>query len=189
MLLKGEQAALEQLIDMYGSCVYRLVSLILRGPADSGPVEECCADVFAKVWEKRAHFDPARGSLRTWVLILARYCALDYRRRMARNSHREIYSLSNHPLVADNAAAGPDPETCCLQAEQRSEIMSALASLSESYREILYRRYFLEEPVERIALKMSLTRGAADNRLWRARKALKNKLIKLKSKEVNPRNG
>lgn len=188
LLLKGKQTALEQIIEAYGPCVYQLVTLILQGLADPGSVEECCADVFVKVWEKRARFDPARGSLRTWVLILARYRALDYRRKFSRRNHIEMCSLNPHPSLAGDPAAGSNPETCCLQTEQRSEIMSALAALPESDREILYRRYFLEEPIGRIALKMGITRSAADNRLWRARRVLKERLAETSEKEVIPCN-
>lgn len=169
--------------------MYRLVSLILRGQADPGTVEECCSDVFMSVWHKREQFNPARGGLRTWVLILARYRALDYRRRLGRRKDKEICSPGGQPSPAGDTAAGADPESCCLQEERRSEIMSALASLPEPDREILYRRYFIEEPVERIALKMGITRGAAENRLWRARKALKSKYIQIKNKEVSSCNG
>lgn len=148
-------------------------------------MEECCSDVFISVWEKRERFNPLRGSLRTWVLILARYRALDYRRKLYRKQGKEISGLNTAFIWMDDKAAGVDPEEYCLQKEQRSVIMSALATLPESDREILYRRYFLEEPVDQIALKMGITRGAADNRLWRARRALKSKLIEIEKKEVS----
>ena len=86
----SNQSALEQLINAYGTCVYQLISLILQGLADPDTVEECCSDVFISVWEKRERFNPLRGSLRTWVLILARYRALDYRRKLYRKQGKEI---------------------------------------------------------------------------------------------------
>lgn len=166
-LLNGKTAALEKLIKLYAPDVYKLVNRILSnlgGPAD---VEECCGDVFVAAWEKRCQYDPARAGLRTWVLILARYKALDYRRKLARSSETIPFQ--------DTASPGT-PEDSLLAGEERAAVMQTLSALPRAEREILYRRYYLEESVESIAAGLGISRGAADNRLWRARSALKKAL-------------
>ncbi|MDH7577674.1 MAG: sigma-70 family RNA polymerase sigma factor [Bacillota bacterium] len=155
------------MIDLYAPDVYKLVNRILGdlgGPAD---VEECCSDVFVAAWEKKRQFNPVRAGLRTWVLILARYKALDYRRKLARYGETVPFQ--------DTASPGT-PEDSLLAREERAAIMQALSTLPQAEREILYRRYYLEESVESIAAGLGISRGAVDSRLWRARSALKKAL-------------
>jgi RNA polymerase sigma-70 factor (ECF subfamily) len=118
-------------------------------------------------WEKRHAYDPARAGLRTWVLILARYKALDYRRKLARRDR--VLSVPEIP-------PSKTLEDTLLTGEERQLVMQAMSTLSPTEREILYRRYYLEESIESIAAGLGITRGAADSRLWRARSALKKAL-------------
>lgn len=174
-LREGDAAALEELMDEYGQYVYKLIARILHGLANSGDIEECCSDTFVTAWDKREFFDPQRGSLRTWILILARYKALDYRRRLSRQQRMVPGLLLTGDFISVGAdlAADKNPEACLLQKEGQARMQRALESLPEAEKEILYRRYFLEESVEHIAADLGVSRGAADNRLWRARQSLK----------------
>jgi RNA polymerase sigma-70 factor, ECF subfamily len=174
-LREEDPAALEELMDEYWISVYQLIARILHGLGNSGDIEECCSDVFAAVWVKKEMFDPQRGSLRTWVLILARYRALDYRRRLSRNQKivPGVLLTGDFSKVGADDAADGNPEACLLQKEVQAQMQRALESLPTAEREILYRRYFLEESVEHIASDLGVSRGAADNRLWRARQSLK----------------
>ena len=169
-MLRGDTIALEQIIDLYGEPVYRLVARILGALGNPCDVEECCSDTFVSAWEQRNQYDPSRGALRTWVLILARYRALDLRRKFLR---RGVLDNMHTPDQDE-----PTPEELLLMNETHEEIATALARLPEDDKKILYLRYFLEEPIEQIAAVMGISRGAADTRLWRARPLLKKLLNK-----------
>jgi RNA polymerase sigma-70 factor (ECF subfamily) len=69
--------------------------------------------------------------------------------------------------------------------EQRQAVQAALQQLPRLERELIYRRYFLEQRVEEAADALNLTRQAADNRLWRARKALRELLVVPGREEVS----
>lgn len=168
--------ALERLIESYGDSVYKLVCAIIRESGGAADIEECCSDVFADAWEKRSLYNPARGSLRTWVLILARYKALDYRRQLLRRREKEVAgAAASAPFpVEESSGSGDHPESRLIEDESRREVAAALASLPAPEKEILYRRYYLEESVAEIASALGISRGAAENRLWRARKNLKS---------------
>jgi RNA polymerase sigma-70 factor, ECF subfamily len=179
-LLERDPAALEELMDAYGSHVYHLVDHILHGLGNSGDVEECCSDVFVAVWERAAAYDPERGNLKSWVLTLARYRALDYRRKLGRRAGMEgvrRLPLDFLPLEAGPGAGG-DPEGSLLRKERQVRVQDALASLEPGEKEVLYRRYFLEESIEHMAADLGISRGALDNRLWRARRSLKEFLYR-----------
>ncbi|MCR3921403.1 MAG: sigma-70 family RNA polymerase sigma factor [Firmicutes bacterium] len=181
-LLREDTSALELVMDRYGSCVYKLAATILRD-GNKGMIEECCSDVFVAVWEKKHQFNPQRGNFRTWVLILARYQALDYRRHLLRQ--RAVEDLYQDDSVTDAADPGGTPETYLMQKELRVQLIAALETLPVSMKDVLYRRYFLEESIEDMAEELGLSRGAVDNRLWRARHALKLYLHEQEGKVVS----
>ncbi|MCW3491661.1 RNA polymerase sigma factor [Dethiobacter alkaliphilus] len=185
LLVNEDATVLEKLIDLYGDTVYKLVVRIIGGCGNIKDVEDCCSDAFVKVWEKRNQFNPDRGNLRTWVLILARYCALDYRRKFVRKSEKE----ASEPVSEDDWLINHDtPEELFLEKEGYDQIRITLEKLPESEKELLYRRYFLEESIETIAADLGLSRGAVDSRLWRARRSLKESLVEQDIKVV-PLNG
>jgi len=180
-MLRGDTRALEQIIDLYGDPVYGLVARILAGLGSACDIEECCSDTFVSAWEQRAQYDPARGSIRTWVLILARYNALDRRRKFLRRSTLdEMHTHAQDNLPKEEST----PEELLLRNETHEEVVAALACLPEEDKKILYLRYFLEEPVEQIAAVLGISRGAADTRPWRARQSLK-KLLNRDGKVVS----
>lgn len=171
-LIRRDQEALARLIDTFGASVYALVLRILSGAGTGQDVEECCSDVFYESWEKADQYQPGRAALRTWLLMIAKYKALDYRRKL----------LSRQGLISgqieekDVTDRSPVPEMAVLASEQRNRVLDALAALSPQDKELVYRRYFLNESIDQLAADLGLTRQAVDNRLWRARKGLRSLL-------------
>ena len=77
-LLSGDPAALDALWGEHGDTVY---AIALRGLRDPAAAEDVRQQVFAEVWERRASYDPARGPVRAWVLMIARSRTIDQLRR------------------------------------------------------------------------------------------------------------
>lgn len=168
-LRRREAAALGALVEQYADPVYRLVRRILGGADRLEDAEECANDVFQAAWERIDRFEPERAPLRTWLLILAKYTALA-RLRALRRSREEDWPTDELPGQAEG------PEALLAQAEERQAIQAALDGLPPVEKQLIYRRYFLGEQVDRLAEAFGLTRQAADNRLWRARRTLRARL-------------
>ena len=77
-LAAGEDRALNEVYEQYSSFVY---GVALRVIGDPRAAEDITQDVFLFIWERPEAFDPARGSLRTWLGTLAHRRAVDYVRR------------------------------------------------------------------------------------------------------------
>jgi RNA polymerase sigma-70 factor (ECF subfamily) len=169
-LVRRNTKALSTLIRLHTSPVYALTKRILAGIGCNQDVEECCSDVFHTAWEQINEFDPARATLRTWLLMLTRYKALDYRKRLTRTMEQSQDPVILHALPDPSPVT---PETKLLQQEEQKRILNALEALQPLDKELVYRRYFLFESVQALAQELGLTRQAADNRLYRARKTLK----------------
>lgn len=173
---KGRE--LELVIEKYGQTVYALSSRILSNLGQEDDVEECVSDAFLAVWERIGEYDPARGSFRTWILILAKYQALDCRRCLM-NSREHVDAVS--PGLPDLRS---EDEFCGV--EIRQELLAALRALNDLDRELVYRRYYLFEGISQLAGDYGMTERAVYNRLWRARKVMREQLTPTRKEEVKP---
>lgn len=178
-LVARDPDALAALIDRYATDLHAVAARMLHG-APVADVEEAVADAFVAAWQHATRYDPSRGSLRTWLVMLARYAALEHKRR-----HRRWLCP---PPAADVSPDASDPYAPGGLAE-RQRVQAALATLSPLDREIVYRRYFLDEDLDRLALSLGLSRHAVDNRLWRARRALRAELEDVTARESREGSG
>jgi RNA polymerase sigma-70 factor, ECF subfamily len=80
-LIKGLQnrdpRALEELYDRYGRLVY---AQILRMVHDVSITEDLVQQTFLRVWNRAGSLDPDRGTIRPWLMAVARNQAIDYLR-------------------------------------------------------------------------------------------------------------
>ena len=79
-LKSGEKAAIGELYDHYGPVLYGIILKIVRSEAIA---EDVLQESFIKIWQKGPSFDPARGTLFTWMLNIARNTAIDKTRSAA----------------------------------------------------------------------------------------------------------
>ncbi|MGO8732941.1 MAG: sigma factor [Terriglobia bacterium] len=102
-MLSGDEAALGILYDRYGGLVYSVSKHIL---GDSGAAEEVLQDIFHQIWRTAASFDSARGSLSSWLLVMARNRSIDrVRRRTPSVGEEDVATLHGPGLDLESAAA------------------------------------------------------------------------------------
>lgn len=180
-LLARDPTGLDALADGLAHKLYRLAELALGGLGTAQDVEEVVSDALAAAWERAAEFDPERSTLANWVLMLAKYAALDRRRSLRRRTlddmgRAKVIPLTAAPEATAPEATAPPSDAAVLAQEQRAAVHAALRRLPPAERELLIRRYFFEESVAEIARDLGLSRGALDTRLWRARQNLRRLL-------------
>ena len=77
-LRAGDQRAVGAVIDEYRPLMLAFVTSMLKDPTEAEDVlQQCLIDV----WRGGHRYDPERGSLRTWLLVICRSRALDQLRR------------------------------------------------------------------------------------------------------------
>lgn len=82
---------------------------------------------------------------------------------------RQVPSGTANPLTGD-------PAEVLVRAEEVQRLRAALESLPAAERDLLIRRYWLEESIADMAREEGISRNAMDSRLWRARQALRRAL-------------
>lgn len=185
-LLDRDPRALETLIARYSREVTYFVRVVLDGVGTLQDAEECANDLFVIVWEEIEAFDRARGTLRTWLTMRAKYLALDRRRQIQRRqaiagisatqaaAREHDDGRASADLVAESHAQTESLDHMLERRERHAHLRHALEELPELDRLLVYLRYFRLDPTEAIAARTGLTRRAIDTRLWRARKVLRD---------------
>jgi RNA polymerase sigma-70 factor (ECF subfamily) len=77
-LSAGDEGAIEQIYAEYGRVVF---GYLRRTLGDPGAAEDVQQQVFTEVWKRGASYDPARSSLLTWIMQIARSRAIDSLRK------------------------------------------------------------------------------------------------------------
>jgi RNA polymerase sigma-70 factor (ECF subfamily) len=186
-LLARDCRALEALIARHAREMAYFIRMVLDGVGTAQDVEECVNDAFIIAWEDYSSFDPARGSLRTWLTMRAKYVALDRRRQVLR---RQQAAAGGGPRRAESglgesgetATSRDEVEQALERREQQEMLREALDRLPELDRLLVYLRYFQLKRSEEIAAMTGLTRRAIDTRLWRARKVMRETLETLEER-------
>ena len=152
----GDRAAFLALYDRFAGRVYGLCLRMLREPAAA---EEVSQETFLKVWARAGQFDPRRGALLSWILVIARRTALDRLRWEARR-----------PTPLDSPGAGdpllhiPDPLSQSDEARWGS-LRLALHDLPDEQRTAVELAYYQAMSHREIAEYLSIPLGTVKTRI------------------------
>ena len=156
-LARRDEAALGVLYDRHQGAVYALLLRLL----DEGGAQEVLQDVFLRLWERPGHYDPARGELRAFLLVMARSRALD---RLRRNRGEwRLYDEAGEDFPLPDP--GQNPFAQAAEAERREAVGQAMNTLSAAHRETVRRAFLLGESREETAQAMGVPVGTVKSRL------------------------
>ncbi len=128
-----DERAIEALYDRYSGPLYSLAYQVTGGDRFAQDVVQ---EVFVAVWKNAGRFDPARGSLSSWLFALARHKAIDLVRKEA-NVRRHTTDVD---LALEEAADDVDQETWLRV--RRNAVRAAMAELPEAQRTALELAFF-----------------------------------------------
>ena len=165
---RGELEAYEEIVRLHQSIAFRTAWVIAGSAADA---EEAAQDAFVKAHAALGRFREG-APFRPWLLAIV---ANEARNRVKAAGRRERLALR----VAEERRPGgavPSPEAALLDSEQRDELLAALTQLSETDREAIACRYFLELSEEETAAALGCPRGTVKSRTSRALERLRAQL-------------
>ena len=169
----GDAGALAALYDRHAGIVYSICTLVLGNSADA---EEAVADTFVQIWRTAGRFDPARGSVATWIVTIARSRALDLLRgRARRNAHVDTAVDPAQPAaVANDSAVRVLPDTEQVDAHRLA--VWALEQLPASQREAIELAYLEGLTHIEIATRLETPVGTVKTRIRDGMKKLRGAL-------------
>jgi RNA polymerase sigma-70 factor (ECF subfamily) len=170
-----EAAAAEELYDRFASRVYGLGIVMLGGDAAA---QDLVQDTFVKLYRSAERYDPARGKLETWVLLVARSLAIDSLRRRVLDA-RVLERSAPAPEISDEPAPDHVAETVDLSQRARR----AMSTLTDGQRAALELAYFGGKTSAEVAELEGIPLGTAKTRirtaLLKLREALKEQTREL----------
>lgn len=180
---RGDERAMQALVDAHGGAIFALAQAILRERADA---EEVAADTFMQAWRSASTFDPARSSVVAWLGMMARSRALD--RLRARTRQGRLLAPGTEPMRADASElpqpAAEDPDRALETLEARELVASALSELPEEQRRIIELAYFGGLSQSEIAARLSMPLGTVKTRTLAAMRQLRERLGPLLREEL-----
>src|SRR5262245_5866392 len=93
----GNEAALQAVYDRYAALIF---TVAVRIVGDRQLAEEVVQDVFLRCWTRAARFDPARGSLPGWLMVITRNGAIDLLRSARRSPPLQLPAEAEDPPPA-----------------------------------------------------------------------------------------
>jgi len=167
-LLEGNQDAFSYMIDAYSKLLWVVVGGILGNVGTTQDIEECISDVYVQIWKNPNAFNQQKGSLKTFLAVVAKGKALDTYRKLTKSKIIEL----------DEAIQSTDDDLLDYIADKEmvQELYTAIESLTEPNKEIVIRRYFFEEKPASIAKSTSLPVKEVENRLYQSKLKLRKKL-------------
>jgi RNA polymerase sigma-70 factor, ECF subfamily len=158
-----EQRAMTEIFDRYAGLVY---SVALRVLKDSGHAEDVTQDIFFQLWRNPDCFSANRGSLGSWLLVVARNRAID---RLRQNRFRE-------PMEEVMVAS---PMNLEIEAERgiiMQRVQGLIGDLSKEQQQSLQMAFFEGLSHSEIAEKIGQPLGTVKTRIRSALISLRKRL-------------
>jgi RNA polymerase sigma-70 factor (ECF subfamily) len=109
----------------------RVFGLALTVLGDRGQAEEAAQEAFLRAWRHADAYDPRRGSVATWLLMIARNVAIDHARV------RRSEPVDPRVLLCDAADPAGSLEERGIAADEAHRLRAAIATLPHEQRRAL----------------------------------------------------
>ncbi len=161
-LAKGDETALRRLIELYGSYVYGRTLQILRQPHLA---EEAAQDALLALWWDPKRFDLQKGNLRSFLMGIARFKAIDIIRHEEAARSRDVLAAEAERFLTTPAATK--------SVEDSMVIRDAISQLPLPKREVIYLAYFRGLTYREVSKVLSIPEGTVKTRIRSSLIALK----------------
>lgn len=152
---------------LYDATLSRVYGLALRITRNKQSAEEVTEDVFWQVWRNARDFDPKRGSVIAWLLMMTRSRALDYLRR------QDLAETSGEPeSLVSEVALDENPQDLLCAIQNNKLLNAALLELEPIQRQLIAMAFFRGLTHEEITEFTGIPLGTVKSHIRRALKRL-----------------
>ncbi len=157
----GDERALREAFDLHGGLVMGLCRRVVGRDA-----EDLTQQVFLAAWRGRDRFDPAKGSMKSWLAGIARFKSIDHLRAAGRRP----------------ATGGGEPEDMgheqvdAGRVTDRLVLTEALAGLSSERRRVVELAFFGDLTHSEISEQLGMPLGTVKSHVRRGLESLRAEL-------------
>ena len=154
----GDAHAFEVIYDRHGDPAF---SLAYRMCGRRAMAEEVVQEAFMSLWRSGGRYNPARGSVRSWVLSVVHHRAIDAFRHEALRSGRNVSDEG----LADRIPASEHTDTEVQRRDDAQHVRRALLELPVDQRQVIELAYFGGFTHSQIAAMLKLPAGTVKGRM------------------------
>lgn len=172
-ILEGDPAGFQELVTRYQKPVFGICYRMLRHREEA---EDLSQEVFIKAYRYLKQYN-SEHKFSSWILKIATNTCIDAIRKK---------KLDTLPLEEDikNSREDVSAERAFLLADANREIESAIAALPPDYRVVVLLYHHHGQSYQQICDSLEVPMTVVKNRLFRARKILKESLKELKEETL-----
>lgn len=156
---KGMEAVTEQ----YTALVYKIALNKLSSVCSREDIEETVSDVFLDFYRCHESIDLSKGSLTSFIMILAQRRSVDAFRKAVKA--KNAYTVLNED-ISDNETVFA--ENTILKKEERNLLFDSILELGEPESTIIFRKYYFGETYAEIGKRLSMSANAVNKRYLRS---------------------
>lgn len=149
-----DEEALRDLIDACGRFVYGKALQVLQEPHLA---EEVAQDTLLVLWWEPGRFDQTKGDLRTFLISIARYKAIDVVRRQELIRSRETLLTDADSILLAQPAHD--------EIENRMVLRAAISALPRPKREVIFLAFYRGLTYRQVARVLDLPEGTVKTRI------------------------
>jgi RNA polymerase sigma-70 factor (ECF subfamily) len=161
-LVAVDEAGMREAFLAHGGELFGFARRLLNSTSNA---EDVVQETFLRAWRSRTRFDPALGSLRTWLFAIEHWVIYDASAEVKKHAVVSIDHLGE--------TLGDDTMECAIT---RWQIESALQRLESDHRMIVIELYFNGRSGREVAELFGLPEGTVRRRAFVARKMLRHLL-------------
>ena len=135
LLARVAQRDADAFAEVYRATSAKLFGIILRILRRRDVADEVLQEVFVKIWDRAADFDPRMASPITWMATIARNRALDEIRR------KRPESIEDHPELLDMPSGEDSALTNVMRGQDGKRLADCLTRLDEQRRQMVVLAY------------------------------------------------
>jgi RNA polymerase sigma-70 factor (ECF subfamily) len=156
LIARYDEIALAEVYRRHGGAVFGLARRVLNNQTEA---EDVTQEIFLRLWNQPERFDPARGTLRSYLLTQAHARAVDVIRSLNSSRRREIND------AARTANAGYDVHREAWDIVLSEEVVRALRDLPVEERRAIELAYFEGHTYVEVAEILDLPEGTVKGRI------------------------
>jgi RNA polymerase sigma factor (sigma-70 family) len=157
----GDERAIADLYDRFGSLVYRMAYQAMPTRADT---EDAVQEVFVRLWRTAGRYDPKRAALVTWVMLISRRHLVDKLRR----TQTRVRASSIEAGLGLSLPDRPVDLSRLERDEKFKGLLERIAALPEMQRNVVTRAYLGGQTLRQIGEELHTPIGTIKSALSRA---------------------
>lgn len=157
----GEEAAVGELYDRFGSLVFRMA---LQAMPNRAEADDAVQEIFVRLWRTAKRYDPTRAALVTWVMLISRRHLVDKLRR----SQARVKASTFDEATSTEPPAVP-VDSARMESDERFALLyQRVGQLPELQRTVVTRAYLGNQTLRQISEELNTPIGTIKSALSRA---------------------